>query len=165
MRPVTLGRIGAPHGVHGWVRIQSWTRPPEAILALGPWLVGEDGAHGEYALDDTRVTGRGLLARLAGCNERETAAALRHAPIAVPRSRLPEPEPGEWYWADLEGLAVETLDGTPLGRVDHLMETGANDVLVVHGERERLIPWVMDRFIHRVDTAGGRIVVDWDPDF
>lgn len=165
MRPVTLGRIGAPHGVRGWVRVQSWTRPPEAILDFDRWLVGADEARREYTIADAGRTAKGLIVRLEGCSDREAAAALRHAPVAVPRAALPEPEPGEWYWADLEGLAVETVDGTPLGRVDHLMETGANDVLVVRGERERLIPWVMDRFVRSVEPEAGRIVVDWDPEF
>jgi 16S rRNA processing protein RimM len=165
VHPVALGRIGAPHGVRGWVRVQSWTRPPEAILGFGEWLVGEAGDRRPCRVAETAVSGKALVARLEGVDDREGAAALRHAEIAVPRDALPDPEPGEWYWADLEGLAVATVDGVPLGHVDHLLETGANDVLVVRGERERLIPWIMERTIRRVDPEQGRIVVDWDPDF
>lgn len=165
MHSVALGRIGAPHGVRGWVRIQSWTRPPEAILEFAEWLVGAAGDRCARRVAATAVSGKALVARLEGVEDRDAAAALRHAEIAVPREALPDPAPGEWYWADLEGLAVETVAGVPLGRVDHLLETGANDVLVVRGERERLIPWVMEHTIRDVDPGQGRIVVDWDPDF
>ena len=83
----------------------------------------------------------------------------------MPRDRLPPPAPGEYYWADLEGLAVETTEGVPLGKVSHLFETGANDVMVVEGERKRLLPFVTGQYIVSVDFEAGRIVVDWDPDF
>lgn len=102
---------------------------------------------------------------LEGCRDRESAEALRHAAVAVPRSALPEPAPGEYYWHDLIGLAVVTTDGEELGRVDHLLETGANDVLVVYGKRERLIPWIQGQVVQSVDPAGGGIIVDWDPAF
>lgn len=164
-RPVILGRVGAPHGVAGWFRVRSAARPPESILEFETWLIGGSGDWREYRVVDGRVRSNGLLARLEGVADRDAAATLRHAEIAVPRAALPEPAPGEWYWADLLGLAVETVDGTPLGRVDDLLETGANDVLVVRGERERLIPWLPERVVIRVDPQAGRLVVDWDPDF
>ncbi|MDX1610260.1 MAG: ribosome maturation factor RimM, partial [Halofilum sp. (in: g-proteobacteria)] len=93
------------------------------------------------------------------------AAALRHAEISVPVEELPEPADGEWYWHELIGLRVETSDGTVLGRVDHLLETGANDVLVVRNGRERLIPWIPDEVIRAIDPEDGRMVVEWDPEF
>jgi 16S rRNA processing protein RimM len=87
------------------------------------------------------------------------------AEIAVEREQLPETGPEEYYWTDLEGLSVVCQDGTELGRIDHLMETGANDVLVVIGERERLIPYIPGQVIKSVDLENGRMVVDWDPEF
>lgn len=160
-----LGRVGAPHGVRGWIRVQSEARPPESILDFERWLVETSAGWQAWELVDRRITNKGLIARLAGCDDRETALALRHAAIAVERAELPTPPPGEWYWADLVGLTVETVGGTSLGRVDHLLETGANDVLVVQGERERLIPWIADQVIREVDPGAGRLVVDWDEDF
>lgn len=165
MSPVALGRIGAPHGVRGWLRVQSWTRPPEAILDFERWLVGTPEAAQPYAVLDTWVGAKGLAVRLEGIDDRDAASALKHASILVDRSELPPAEPGEWYWADLEGLRVETLEGADLGVVDHLLETGANDVLVVHGERERLVPWIPEEVVQRVEPDSERIVVDWDPDF
>jgi 16S rRNA processing protein RimM len=85
--------------------------------------------------------------------------------IGIRRDQLPVAQPGEYYWSDLQGLNVVTVDGHPLGRVDHLMETGANDVLVVQGERERLIPFVLDQVVVDVDLDKGEIRVDWDKDF
>lgn len=164
-RPVTLGRVGAPHGVGGWLRVRSAARPPESILEFDHWLIGGPGTWTEYRVLDGRARSNGLVARLDGVADRDAAAALRHAAIAVPRAALPAPAADEWYWADLVGLAVETVDGTPLGRVDGLLETGANDVLVVRGERERLIPWLPGRVVMRVEAGAGRLVVDWDPDF
>lgn len=165
VQPIILGHVGAPHGVRGWVRIQSFARPPESILDHARWFLDTGEGWRSWQVVDGRVGQKGIAARLDGCDDRDAALALRQAAIAVPREELPPLEPGEWYWADLEGLSVETLDGTPLGRVDHLLETGANDVLVVRGDRERLIPWVMDQVIRVVDLEQNRLVVDWDPDF
>ena len=110
--------------------------------------------------------GKGLVVGLRDYTDRDQARSLIGLEIAVPRAELPAPEEGEYYWADLVGLKVETTEGQILGTVDHLIETGANDVLVVHGEdRERLIPFVADQVIRRVDLAAGLIQVDWDPDF
>lgn len=165
-RPVTIGRIGAPQGVRGWFRVQSFARPPESILDFRHWWVDAGNGWQRRSIRDSRVQPKGQLAvALDGCDDRDAAAALRHATIAVDRDELPEPERGEWYWVDLIGLAVETTDGIRLGRVDRLLETGANDVLVVRGERERLIPWVPGRFVTAVEPGAGRIVVDWDPEF
>lgn len=164
-RPIVLGRVGAPHGVRGWVRVQSYARPPESILDFARWLLDTGAGWQSWQLADSRITDKALIARPAGCDDRDTALSLRHATIAVERAELPTLPAGEWYWADLQGLAVENADGTPLGRVDHLIETGANDVLVVQGERERLIPWIAEQVIRQVDLEQGRLVVDWDPDF
>ena len=106
-----------------------------------------------------------MIARVEGCRDRDQAAPLVGSKLAIRRQQLPAPPPGSFYWADLVGLKVETTDGRPLGTVQRLLETGANDVLVV-GEREQhLIPFVMGQYVIAVDLDGGRIVVDWDPDF
>jgi len=160
-RLVVLGRVAGVYGVHGWVRVFSETEPRENILSYSPWLVG--GVTREVV--EGRRHGKGLVARLAGFDDRDQAAALVGREIAVRREQLPPARPDELYWADLEGLAVETRDGVSLGRVSHLFDTGANDVMVVKGERERLIPFVWGDVVEDVDLAAGKIRVDWDPDF
>ena len=109
--------------------------------------------------------GDGLLVRLEGIADRDAAAALRGSEVSLWRSQLPALEEGEYYWSDLEGLGVVTMDGAFLGVVERLFETGANDVMVVRGERERLIPFVMDEVVRRIDLAAARIEVDWDAEF
>jgi 16S rRNA processing protein RimM len=156
-----LGRIGAPHGVRGLVRIHSDTSPPENIFRYQPWLVVDV----EMAVLDGQRHGNTLIARLAGCNDRDAAAAMTGRAIAVYRHQLPPPRPGEFYWADLEGLAVQTAQGTALGIVSHLFPTGANDVMVIAGDRERLVPFVWEEVVLDVDFDQRMIVVDWDPEF
>lgn len=164
-RYVVVGRVAAVFGVRGWVKVMSETEPRENILDYAPWYLARNGAWEPRELVEGRAHGKGVVARLDGCDDRDTAASLVGCDIAVPRERLPEPAPGEYYWTDLVGLAVRTVDGVELGRVDHLLETGANDVLVVVGERERLIPLLFDQVVRQIDLQGGTITVDWDPEF
>lgn len=166
-RMVVLGRIAGVYGVHGWVHVYSETDPIENILRYRPWHLGPALDQGGRSFEprEGKRHGKGLVARLAGCDDRDQAAQLVGAEIAVPRDRLPPARTDEFYWCDLEGLACETTQGRDLGRVDHLFATGANDVICVKGERERLIPFVWGDVIKDVDFALGRVLVDWDPDF
>ncbi|EGV32375.1 Ribosome maturation factor rimM [Thiorhodococcus drewsii AZ1] len=160
---VVLGKIVGVYGVKGWVRVFSETAPREGILGYSPWLIGSGGSPCRVA--EGKVHRKGLIVRLDGCEDRDEAAVLVGQEISVPRDRLPPPHSDEFYWVDLEGLAVFTVSGVDLGRVDHLFPTGANDVLVVKGDRERLIPFVWDEVVKDVDFTARRIDVDWDPDF
>ncbi|HET7312824.1 ribosome maturation factor RimM [Salinisphaera sp.] len=169
-RHVVLGRVHGLFGVRGWVKVYSYTRPAEAILGYERWWIGNAGERRDYRVLEARVQGKTLVARLADADDeplpdRDAALELLDLDIAVERGDLPEPEPGEYYWFDLIGLNVVTVDGHDLGRVTAMMETGANDVLVVRGDRERLIPLVIEQFVTAVDLEGGTIHVDWDPDF
>jgi len=160
-RLIVLGRIAGLYGVRGWVRVFSETDPRENILRYSPWLL-DSAAH---VVAEGRRHGKGLVVRLEGCEDRDQAAELIGRDICVRRDQLPPARPDEFYWADLEGLEVQTLAGEPLGRVSHLFDTGANDVLVVKGDRERLLPFVWDDVVKDVDFASGTIKVDWDPEF
>lgn len=162
-RRVVLGRIAGLYGVRGWVRVYSETEPRQGILNYSPWLIGP----GEtvWRVLEGRLHGKGVVARLEGCDDRDQAARLLGLEISVWREQLPPPAPDEFYWIDLEGLAVVTQRGDELGQVARLFATGANDVLVVAGERERLIPFVWERVILEVDFAQRLIRVDWDPEF
>lgn len=160
---VALGYIAAVHGIKGWVKVRSWTRPMEAIFEYQPWLLGADKS--PVKIVDGRKQGKGLVALLPGFEDREQAVALVGQQVFVEREQLPVPAAGEYYWSDLEGLEARTITGVALGRVERLMETGANDVLVIRGDREHLVPFVQGQYVTRVDLEGGLIEVDWDPDF
>jgi 16S rRNA processing protein RimM len=162
-----VGRVVGLYGVQGWVKIESWTEPRLRIFDYQPWLlVSAPGVEREVDGVKGRAQGKGMVAQLPGVNDREQAMALVGQDIQVARSQLPSAASGEYYWVDLEGLAVSTADGVALGRVSHLFATGANDVLVVRdGDRERLIPYVMGSVVLAIDLAAQQMVVDWDPDF
>ena len=162
---VVLGEVVGAHGVRGEVKVYSATRPRENIFDYPVWTLETEAGGRDYALVSGRAQGKGLVARLAGVEDRETAQALRGSAIRVPRTALPPLAPGEYYWADLQGLRVITREGVELGQVADLLETGANDVLVVRGERERLIPYVPGEVVLEVDVAAGWLQVDWDPEF
>ncbi len=164
-RLVLLGRIAGVFGVQGWVKIESFTEPRDNILRYHPWRVRRGGNETLVAKPQGRAQGRGVVVHLPGTADRDAAAALVGAEIWIERDRLPKSRKGEWYWADLEGLEVSTVDGVRLGTVSHLVATGANDVLVVSGERERLIPFLPGSTVAEVDLAARTIRVDWDPDF
>ncbi len=162
--PLVVGRISGPWGIQGWVRVYPYTVRAGDLLSYLPWyLEGADGWQPVEILEG-RPHGKGLVVALAGCADRDAAERLAGTNIGIYREQLPPAEAGEYYWSDLTGLRVVTRDGTELGRVDHLLETGANDVLVVHGDRERLIPFVQGTVIAAVDLMSGVITVDWDPD-
>jgi 16S rRNA processing protein RimM len=160
---VALGYISAVHGIKGWVKVHSWTRPMEAILDYQPWLLGEDQK--TVKIIDGRKQGKGLVACLPGIEDREQAMMMIGQQIFVRREQLPTPAENEYYWSDLEGLEVQTTKGVVLGKVERLMETGANDVLVIRGQREHLVPFVQGQYVTRVDLEDGLIEVDWDPEF
>lgn len=164
-RRVVLGKIAGLFGVKGWMKLLSWTEPRERIVQYRPWLLELGGEWREWQVAEGRAHGKGVIARLESVTDRGQAAALVGAAIAVRREQLPATRPGEYYWADLVGLEVRLADGRLLGSVKGLLATGANDVLVVQGERERLIPFVRGPVIKDVDLDAQVICVDWDADF
>jgi 16S rRNA processing protein RimM len=163
-QPVVLGRISGLFGVRGWVKVYSYTEPREAVLNYGRWLLSAKDGWTEATVAEGQRHGKTIIARIDGYIDRDQAAELIGMDIAIPRDEMPETENGEYYWSDLEGLRVVHRDGTELGRLDHLIETGANDVMVVKGEQERLIQFVMDRVVLGVDLDKGEIEVDWEWD-
>lgn len=160
-----LGKISGVFGVQGWVKIFSWTDPREGIIEYSPWLLHHRGEWREIELEAGQRQGKMVIAKLAGVDDRDQAMLLNGAVIAVPAERLKKLKKDQFYWRELEGLQVINAAGVHLGVVDHLMETGANDVLVVKGDRERLIPYTPGHAVQKVDLKAGVINVDWDPDF
>ena len=154
------------HGVRGWLKIFSYTEPRDNILKFPFWLV-ECGVSqtGRFSLEDGGWRGKTLVAKLSGIDTREEAVSMIGRKIFVERAELPELSENQFYWVDLVGLMVFTEHGVSLGIIEDLLETGANDVMVVRGKRERLIPFVRDQVVKSVDLEQGRLVVSWDPDF
>jgi 16S rRNA processing protein RimM len=167
VRWILLGRIVGAHGVRGELKLESFTEPFEAILKYQPWQLRLRASEREVVGVRGRPNEKGLIIRLPEVDDRNAAELMRGAEIYVMRSVLPKPKPGEFYWVDLEGLRVRNLEDIEFGKVSHLFDTGANDVMVVKGndDKERMIPFVMDQFIKQVDFDNGEILVDWDADF
>lgn len=161
---VSLGRIVGVFGVKGWVRIESHTRPRDAIFGYSPWGLGLKSGWERRAVIDGEARSKSLVARIEGIDDRELARELIGTEIAVPREELPAPEKGEIYWADLIGCSVVNQENRDFGKVTGLLETGANDVLIVEGEKERLIPYT-DEAVLEVDLDRGLLRVDWDEEF
>jgi len=163
---VAVGRIGAAHGIRGWVRVHSYTEPPEALLGYGGWqLRGADGALRDCELHDAELDGRGLRLQLAGCADRNAAEALRGMEILVPRAALPPTAEREHYREDLLGFDVVNLEGAVLGRLEHFIDGAAQPLMSIRsGERQLLVPAVPPYF-RRVLAAERRVVVDWPSDF
>ncbi len=160
---VLLGHIAGVHGIKGWIKIHSHTEPRDAIFDYQPWLLEESGK--KITVLEGKVSGKYLLARLKEVSSRDDAEAIAGQKIVVGRDALPPLQESEFYWADLVGLKVLNQDGTSLGHIREMLATGANDVMVVSGERERLIPFVMDLYVNQVELEQGVVKVDWDADF
>ena len=159
-----LGRIVGLFGVKGWIKVFSYTDPREAVLDYDRWFLKRGDAWQTIKVVEGKRHGKSVIARLKGFDDRDAATELIGQDIAIERDDMPNPEDGSYYWSDLEGLKVVHRDGTELGRVAYLLETGANDVLVTEGDKERLIPFVAEKVILDVDIAAGVITVDWEWD-
>ncbi len=163
---VLLGRLHGAFGVRGELKLESFTEPLAAILRYQPWTLRDvQGRERDISGARGRETVKGLVATVPGVEDRDAAEALRGSELWVPRSALPAPAPGEYYWVDLEGLRVVNTDGIAFGTVSHVFSTGANDVLVAQGERERMIPFLQPDYVVSVDLEAGVVTVDWEADF
>ena len=161
---ITLGKIVGVFGVKGWVKVFSETRPRQQIFKYSPWIVKLNGTVSEVEVLDGRQQGKGLIASLKGYTDCNAARQLMGAEILIAEEALPAAGIDEYYWSQLAGLSVINLQGIELGEVVSLFETGANDVLVVKGDKERLIPFT-EFAVLEVDLDSKKIIVDWDADF
>lgn len=162
---ISVGKISGVFGVKGWVKVFSFTDPRENILTYSPWLLKKDDQTKTVNVVDGQLQGKTIVAQLAGIDDRDQAASFMGWDIYITQAQLPKAGKGEYYWSELIGLKVETVDGVQLGVVESLLETGANDVIIVQGERERVIPFLQGQTIIKVDLDAGGIIVDWDPEF
>ena len=168
---VLVGEILGSHGLKGWVQVFSFTRPPEKILSYSPWqLVGSRGRE-EFLIAASRISGKKVLVSFEQCVSRNKADELKAQKVYIDKSQMPELEEGDFYWDELVDMEVKTTKGICLGNVSSLIETGANDVLVVRpaegslDDQERLIPYVDGEIIVKVDQFLKQITVDWGPNY
>ncbi|MGR9014473.1 MAG: ribosome maturation factor RimM [Gammaproteobacteria bacterium] len=162
---ISVGKISGVFGIKGWVKVFSFTDPRENILTYSPWLLKKGDETKTLNVVDGQLQGKTIVAQLADVDDRNQAESLMGWDIFITQDQLPKTVKDEYYWSDLIGLNVETVDGIQLGQVDSLLETGANDVIIVQGERERVIPFLQGQTIIKVDLVAGNIIVDWDPEF
>ena len=163
-----MGEISGVFGVKGWVKVFSHTAPREKIVKYKTWLLSNNHSEGQYQpikVLNGRRQGKGVVAQLDGITDPDQAYKLIGTTIVIEKKQLPRLPKGEFYWSQLEGLSVATTTGVDLGKVSWLFETGTNNVLVVKGDRERYIPYIVDDVIISVDLYHAKMVVDWDPDF
>ncbi len=158
---IELGVVGAPFGVRGWVKLRSFTDPPDRLLQHRSVQLGVRGLWTAYRIEASGRSGGQLTAKLSGVEDRDQAQTLRGAKVGVPRSELPQRDDKEFYRADLIGCDVVNLVGAHLGRVQHFVETPVQVLMVVRGEREHWVPAV-PLHVRRVDLTARRVVVDWD---
>ena len=155
---ITVGKISGHFGIKGWVKVISYTQPANNIFSYKAWLINGEN----HTLTQGKTHGKQLIAKLDGFDVREHSEVLIGKDISIEKSQLPELGAEDFYWCDLVGLDVIDQNGQQLGQVHSVFETGANDVLVVKGDEEVLIPYIPGMYITTVDTENGRIEVDWE---
>ena len=154
-----MGRVVGPYGLRGWLRVVPYSDERDALVGHGEWWVGDEPRR----VEDAKLHGAAVVAKLAGIESREAALALKGRTVSVPRDALPVPEEGRYYYADLVGLDVVNLQGERLGRVASLDSNGAHDVMALD-DGKRLLPWI-PQVVRKVDLEAGRIEVDWGTDW
>jgi 16S rRNA processing protein RimM len=165
---IPVGKISGAFGVKGWVKVFSFTEPRANILQYSPLYLSRQGEWMEIKLSGGHVQGKGVVMGISNVTDRDQVQPLIGAELAIRKDQLEPAADDEFYWADLIGLKVENLEGDALGQVDHLLETGANDVLVVKADdqdKDRLIPFVLDEVVKQVDLEQQWIQVDWGKDY
>ncbi|NOU43985.1 MAG: ribosome maturation factor RimM [Methyloglobulus sp.] len=162
---INVGKITGVFGLKGWLKIFSHTQPRENILGYTQWFVKKGIKEQSVKVIGGQLQGKYVVAQLEGVSNRDEAENFMGWDIYIAHEQLPPLAKGQYYWTDLVGLEVENLEGYQLGKVESLFETGANDILLVKGDRERAVPFLQGNTVKSVDLGAGKIIVDWDPDF
>ncbi len=167
---IVIGKIGAPYGVKGWVKITTYTDEIEGVFSYSPWLLGDGDK--QVTIDSWRTHNKGVVAKIIGVETRDDAESIKNLDISIKAEQLPQLTDDEYYWRDLVGMQVITESGYNLGTVKELFETGSNDVMLIRanpndafGQKERMVPFLHDQVIKQVDMQARTIKVDWDPGF
>ncbi len=162
---IHVGKVSGVFGIKGWLKITSYTEPRVNIAHYGRWILKKNNEQKPINVLAGQAHSKGVIVQLEHIADRDQALALMGWDIFISRDQLPPAKQGEYYWADLVGLQVENTAGTPLGKVESLFETGANDVLVLSGDRERAVPFIQGQIVKSIDLQSGVMIVDWDADF
>ena len=168
-QPLIVGRFGGAYGIKGWVKLFSHTEPAENILSYkGLWIqTGSDWKQLDVA--SAKAHGQGFIIKVNGYDDRDKAAELTSRDVAIEKGQLPSLDENKdgYYWADLVGMTVVNTEEETLGVVESLMETGANDVMVLNTNdgNERLVPFVSNEIVKSVDVNDQRMIVEWPSDF
>ncbi|AEW44352.1 16S rRNA processing protein [Serratia symbiotica str. 'Cinara cedri'] len=169
---IVLGKIQFAYGIHGWIRMLSYTQNAESIFDYQPWLIQRMGQWNVVEYEDWKSYNQNFIIKIKGINDRNATSALTNCKIILDSRHLMQLEEGDYYWKDLIDCQVVTTTGYIMGKVIHMIETGSNDVMVikanlkdVFGIKERLVPFLCDQVIKKVDLIAQVINVDWDPDF
>ncbi|WP_367680298.1 ribosome maturation factor RimM [Candidatus Fukatsuia anoeciicola] len=172
MQPIILGKIGSVYGIHGWLRVFSYTENTNNIFNYKPWFVQQEREWQYIELENWKCHNQDFIIKIKNINNRETASQLTNSKIIVDTLHLPTLSNGEYYWKDLIGCQIVTTHGYQLGKIINIIETGSNDVMIVKanlkdafGIKKRLIPYLDGQVIKQVDIIAQRIEVDWEPDF
>lgn len=158
---ILVGKIGAPYGIRGWLKIHSYTEFGASILHYSPWYL-QNRNWQQVEVEEGKPHGKGIIVKLRGFDSPELAGTLSGQSIAITRDQLPPLKKNEYYWADLIGLTVINQDNKRLGHVGYLIETGSNDVLVIKGDKEIAIPYLPGESVLSVDLEKGEIHVKWE---
>ena len=169
---VIMGRIVAPYGVFGWLKVLPETEVFDGLLDYKSWFIGKVDVWQEYSVAESKLHNEVLAVKLNGIDDRDAAFACKGKQVAVPKSSLPKLKHNEYYWSDLIGLSVKNQQATEFGLITDVFATGANDVIIVNGDnlainniqRERLIPFT-PQVIIAVDIKAKTMLVDWDAEF
>jgi 16S rRNA processing protein RimM len=164
-RLISVGKISGVFGIKGWVKVFSYTQDRANILHYSPWLLKKANESKRLKVIDGNLQGNVIIAQLEDVCDRDQAASLMGWDIFITPEQLPKAASGEYYWSDLVGLKVENIAGVDFGVISDLLETGANDVMIVHGDKERCIPFLQGQTIINIDLNAGKMLVDWDADF
>lgn len=162
---IVIGKLSGVYGVKGWFKVYSWTDEKKGILDYHPWLIADGDNWQAYELESGKVHGKGIVAKLKGIDDRDEAQALLQRNIGIHKQQRKVLEEGIFYWDELIGLQVVNLQGERFGTIRRMIETGANDVMVVQGDTERLIPYVWKDVVNEVDTDSRVVTVDWMSDY
>lgn len=170
--PIIFGKLGIAYGIRGWLKVFSSTEHAESIFNYQPWFIQRSDQWQHIALEDWKHHNKDIIVKLIGVDDRDTATLLTNFEITVDSDQLPKLDNNEYYWKDLMGCHVVTLQGYDLGTIVDMIETGSNDVMVIKANlkdafsiKERLVPFLDGQVIKKVDLNSKLIKVDWDPGF